>query len=296
MFDLSDDAMDELAAQTGGIPDFIMNDPRFNLEDEASSSIATPPRPPSTVNPAALMDTSSSSSSSSSSRALSSSYPSSVTSSGLPSTPPSSDSYLLPVNELTLLRAFMRIAARLGSSGSLWDLSACSPFCLTRPTEGPIDIGGGGDGICGGGGGGGGGGPSPPNPALLPPTWQPTTTQLLVPHHPVLDFLPWPSARDRVIEVFGLPESERPPAAAGPLALVEFAYDAEDSAEGMRIWGSDPYDPTGWEVGQVLFERWWFIFDRPIIEQSNRWRALRGAGALTLKGQKGRPDVFSMEM
>jgi hypothetical protein len=66
------------------------------------------------------------------------------------------------------------------------------------------------------------------------------------------------------------------------LALLQFVYDLEDGAEGIRIWGGDPYDSTCWEVGQLLFERWWFIFDREIIEQSNRWRALRGASNLRM--------------
>lgn len=72
----------------------------------------------------------------------------------------------------------------------------------------------------------------------------------------------------------------RPSAARSPTAIVQFAYDLEDNSEGMRIWGNDPYDPTSWEVGQVLFERWWFIFDREIIEQSNMWREMRGAARL----------------
>lgn len=274
MLDFPDSALEELAAQTEGLPNFILDGTRLNLEDEASSANATPANLPFTIDPAALLDTSSAGPSSTA--LSSSSYPSPDTSSGVATTP-SADSYLLPVNELTLLRAFLRIATRLGSSGSLWDLEARSPFCAAKPTAEPTNIG---IDI-------GGSGPAGPDPALLPPTWQPTASQVLVPHHPMLDFLPWPSARDRIIEVFGLPESARPPAAAGPLALVEFAYDVEDGAEGMRIWGADPFDPSSWEVGQVLFEKWWFVFDRGIVEQSNRWRALRGAGSLTMKEQGG---------
>ena len=106
-------------------------------------------------------------------------------------------------------------------------------------------------------------------------------------HHPMLDFLPWPSVRDRIISIFNLPVEARPPAATGPLGLVQFAYDMEDSAEGVRIWGEDPYDDRNWEVGQVFFERWWFIFDNEIIEQSNRWRDLRGANRLKMSNGNG---------
>ncbi|KAL2021584.1 hypothetical protein VTK56DRAFT_6937 [Thermocarpiscus australiensis] len=164
------------------------------------------------------------------------------------------DSYLLPMSELTLLRAFLRIATRLNAAQSVWDLTANSPFNL---------------------------GTGPPA-EQLPPTWQPTASQVLVPHHPVLDLLPWPGARDRMISVMSLPDDVRPPAARGPLSLVSFIYDMEDGAEGVRIWGGDPYDEKSWEVGQVVFERWWFVFDRDVIERSNYWRSLRGAPPLRM--------------
>lgn len=167
------------------------------------------------------------------------------------------DSYLLPVNELTLLKAFFRISSRIGNNtNDIWSLDCISPFAL-------------------------GGGTSPDK---LPLAWRPTNTQRNVPHHPVFDFLPWPGARDRIIMILSLPDAARPPGARGPMAMVNFVYDFEDSAEGVRIYGSDPYDPGSWEVGQLLFERWWFLFDREIIANSNRWRQIRGAPPLLLKG------------
>ncbi|KAH0600464.1 hypothetical protein MHUMG1_01460 [Metarhizium humberi] len=164
------------------------------------------------------------------------------------------DSYLLPVHELTLLRAMLRIADRLGCKGSLWSLDALSPFNQGIATP----------------------------PDQLPRPWRPTPSQVLIPHHPLFDFLPWPSVRDKIIGILSLPDDARPPTASGPLALVNFAYDFEDNAEGVRIYGSDPYDPSCWEVGQVLFQRWWFLFDRDIVDNSNRWRRLRGAPVLAL--------------
>ncbi|POR39337.1 Uncharacterized protein TPAR_00461 [Tolypocladium paradoxum] len=170
------------------------------------------------------------------------------------------DSYLLPVHELTLLRAMLRIAQRIGCREQLWSLDAVSPF--NKGVATPDD--------------------------QLPVPWRPTPSQVLVPHHPLLDFLPWPGVRDRIIGILSLPDEARPPNATGPLALVNFAYDFEDNAEGVRIYGGDPYDPACWEVGQVFFERWWFIFDRDIIDNSNRWRRLRGAPPLAIKGSDER--------
>lgn len=166
------------------------------------------------------------------------------------------DSYHLPVHELTLLKAFMRISQRIGCQGQLWSLDAVSPFHSGAAT--PSD--------------------------QLPASWRPTPSQVLVKHHPILDFMPWPSVREKVIGLFSLPDEMRPPHASGQLALVNFAYDFEDNAEGVRIYGDDPYDAGSWEVGQVFFERWWFLFDRDIIENSNRWRRLRGAAPLAIKG------------
>ncbi|KAF3350582.1 hypothetical protein VdG2_01046 [Verticillium dahliae VDG2] len=119
------------------------------------------------------------------------------------------DRYLLPMADLTLLRAFLSIADRLGCATELWS-----------PT------------------------------------------------------------------IFNMPEALRPPGARDALAPIQFAYDLEDEAEGVRIWGGDPYDATGWEIGQTFFERWWFIFDRDVVAQSNRLREIRGAARLHLRGPR----------
>ncbi|CRK44288.1 hypothetical protein BN1723_000974 [Verticillium longisporum] len=168
------------------------------------------------------------------------------------------DRYLLPMADLTLLRAFLSIADRLGCASELWSPTSNSPFNK------------------------GGGTPA----ALLPPSFRPTPTQVQLPHHPMLDFLPWPSVRDRIISIFNMPEALRPPGARDALAPIQFAYDLEDEAEGVRIWGGDPYDATGWEIGQTFFERWWFIFDRDVVAQSNRLREIRGAARLHLRGPR----------
>ncbi|KAI0525860.1 hypothetical protein F5B22DRAFT_256939 [Xylaria bambusicola] len=218
-----------------------------SLEGEASlnATEATSFNFPDTINPSALIDSSSNSPSASDNTDITDvSFP---------------DSYYLPVNELTLLRGLMRIAIRLRcNTTNIWDLGANSPF--NDGTHTPLTT------------------------QELPLTWRPTRSQSSIPHHPVIDLLPWPSVRDRILLFMGLPDEARPPALAGPLAHAKLAYDLEDSAEGIRIWGDDPCEPSSWEVGQVLFERWWFIFDRQIIDQSNYWRRLRGAATLCVKG------------
>lgn len=184
-----------------------------------------------------------------------------IDSSSLSSSPSSSegqtfpDSYQLPLLQLTLLKAVMRIADRLNLKPDLWDLGGNSAFNTGTATPA----------------------------SLLPPSWQPTPSQVAIPHHPVFDLLPWPGVRERAIFILSLPDELRPPRAQGALAIVNFAYDVEDTAEGVRIYGDDPYDPGNWELGQVMFERWWFLFDNSIISTSNRWRRARGAPPLLLK-------------
>ncbi|KAK4119718.1 hypothetical protein N657DRAFT_637072 [Parathielavia appendiculata] len=199
------------------------------------------------------------------------------------STPPptaalSGDSYHLAVPPLTLLRALTRIATRLNAMPSVFSLTAASPFTI-------------------------GSGPHPVS--QLPRPWQPTPTQLTVPHHPVLDLLPWSGVRDRLIGFLTLGlsvagdggdgnedgnESGGVWATAGGggtgSGLVDFIYDMEDGGEGIRVWGADPYDEANWEVGQVVFERWWFVFDRRVVERSNHLRRRRGAPPLRVVGTR----------
>lgn len=164
------------------------------------------------------------------------------------------DEAYLEMTELTLLRGCMSIARRMNVHELIWSLSATSPFA---------------------------------DPAMamaqfihLPNNLQPTLVQMTIPHHPVIDLLPWPSARDRMIKILSQPPEVRPPSAASPMALLDFIYDIEDGAEGVRIVGSDPYSDRNWEIGEKVFRSWWWMFDRDIISQSNQLRALRGAPML----------------
>ncbi|KAM7203322.1 protein of unknown function (DUF3425) domain containing protein [Rhypophila sp. PSN 637] len=192
------------------------------------------------------------------------------------------DSYLLPMPELILLRALLRIAVRLNAH-AVWDMAANSAFNGSPDISWTCD---------------------------LPAAWKPTPLQITTPHHPLIDLLPWPSVRDKMLRMLTLPSSSSTSCRAAELLggdevehqslaeeglpkpavlqdcedgvppLVGFIYDMEDGAEGIRIWGDDPYKGDNWEVGQVVFQRWWFLFDRPVVERSNYLRRLRGADVL----------------
>lgn len=169
------------------------------------------------------------------------------------------------------------IASRLNLTDNLWDLAGISPF-YTGPggisrsattnsrSQNPVLA----SGLC-------------PEAFLnLPENYRPTQVQRLVPHHAFLDLLPWPTVRDKLIQVFSIPIHLRPPSAADPMALVSLVHDMEDPSEGMRICGPDPFSPDVWEIGQLVFQRWWWAFERSIVESSNRLRRERGQQGLIL--------------
>lgn len=184
------------------------------------------------------------------------------------------DDRTLEVPSLTLLNAATKVAYRLNLAHLIWDLTATSPFYRPDSTlpsheasststpipEGSIDT------------------------TTIPSHLQPTPTQRFIPHHPVIDLLPWPATRDKLIQVFNLPEHLRPKSAQDPMALVRLVYDMEDvGGEGIKVRCGDPFNAQGWEIGQVVFERWWWAFDAGVVDQSNWLRRERGEGSLVLR-------------
>ncbi len=163
------------------------------------------------------------------------------------------DEGTLDVPSLQVMKAGLYIAEMLDCAESLWDFSALRVFDKS----------------------------SIPTP-FLPPNLEPTEVQRRIPHHPLLDLFPWPSVRTKLIIVFSQPVQFRPPIARDPLALMHMYYDIDDSAEGLRISGSDWHSAENWEVGQTLFKNWWWAFDRSVVDSSNALRAKRGAQKLML--------------
>ncbi|KAK2740558.1 hypothetical protein FQN57_006062 [Myotisia sp. PD_48] len=218
------------------------------------------------------------------------------------------DDKLLEVPTLPLLRAVLTIATRLNLTDHLWNPSGISPF-YTGPASCTI-----GGNSCLKFSSPSSSSPSSPSSssssssspassntspssssssnnvpfwlpeciASLPAHFRPTATQRLIPHHAFLDLLPWPNTRDKLIQVFSIPPHLRPPSAADAMGFLNLIYDMEDPAEGLRVCGSDPFSPDVWEVGQVVFQRWWWAFEGSIIESSNRLRRKRGERGLVL--------------
>ena len=147
----------------------------------------------------------------------------------------------------------LTIATRLNCADRLWDLTADSPFHVSTQSE-----------------------PFYSWALTLPTNLQPTAKQLNNAHHPILDLLPWPSVRDKLIGMYSLPADFWPKHAADGTVcdLMRLVYDLEDG--GVRLWGSDPAAEEAWEVGEQFLEAWWWALDRRVLEGANRRRKMRG--------------------
>ncbi|RDK39600.1 DAGAT-domain-containing protein [Aspergillus phoenicis ATCC 13157] len=87
--------------------------------------------------------------------------------------------------------------------------------------------------------------------STLPESLRPTALQRLVPHHPWLDFFPFPEMRDRLIVA----------ATAGYLDEDELCrdlmafWDTRNSGATLVVWGV-PWDPWNWEVTEAFLAKW----------------------------------------
>lgn len=133
----------------------------------------------------------------------------------------------------------------------------------------------------------------------LPWNLQPTPAQLTIPHHPILDALPWPSVREKLICILSLPSMFRPPVAQDDdpcgtgqaNAIQRLTHDLDDLQEGTRAYGNavgwdscSELVEDAWEMGECFYRNWWFCIDPNAVVTTNRRRRERGVRALKLKG------------
>jgi len=105
-------------------------------------------------------------------------------------------------------------------------------------------------------------------PDKLPPPIAPTLKQQIVPHRTYVDTLPWSSLRDRIL--------------SSVMTINEDELFFDLASGDLKVWGSTPWDPAGWEVGPNFARKWWFLMDDGIMRMTNFWRAQRGEEALVL--------------
>lgn len=123
--------------------------------------------------------------------------------------------------------------------------------------------------------------------SVLPTNLLPTPIQGQVPHHPILDILPWPSVRTKLIMVFAQPAHLRPPIARDETCVMRLLQDVDDEKDGVRIANcqgndADALCERSWEIGSAFYRNWWWALNTDVVERSNQLRRDRGAGPLTL--------------
>lgn len=171
-----------------------------------------------------------------------------------PSAPTLPLDQVLDVPSLKILNAAIRIAELMNCDESVWN-----PFFKRTLDSSSL-----------------------PNLALIPANLIPTEAQRTIPHHPLIDILPWASVRTKLTYVFAMPPHLRPCTARDPLAVLQIAFDLDDLKEGCRVVGGNGLGEEDWEIGEAFLKHWWWALDRHVIENTNRLRALRGAERLKI--------------
>ncbi|CAI7669428.1 unnamed protein product [Penicillium manginii] len=105
----------------------------------------------------------------------------------------------------------------------------------------------------------------------IPPCLRPSYIQLHVPHHPWLDFFPFPRMRDCMILAGDSFDDD-------DLChdLMAF-WDTRNTAATLLVWGNS-WEAKNWEVTEGFARKWkWLLLDSPeLLISTNRWRRSRG--------------------
>ncbi|PWY91646.1 hypothetical protein BO94DRAFT_623062, partial [Aspergillus sclerotioniger CBS 115572] len=105
----------------------------------------------------------------------------------------------------------------------------------------------------------------------IPASLRPTVIQRLVPHHPWLDFFPFPRMRDLMILAGdSLDEDDL------CRDLMAF-WDTHNTGATLLVWG-ESWDPQNWEATEEFVRKWhWLLAGSPeLLASTNFWRAKRG--------------------
>ncbi|KAK3381756.1 hypothetical protein B0H63DRAFT_476568 [Podospora didyma] len=108
-------------------------------------------------------------------------------------------------------------------------------------------------------------------PAPTPPkSLQPTALQLTVVHNPLIDCIPFPSMRDRILSASAIIDME--------------TLRNDVLTMGFMCWGRRPWDARGWEIPAAFVDKWWWLLDEDIVAMTNFWREERADEVLVWRG------------
>ncbi|KAJ5776875.1 hypothetical protein N7520_000121 [Penicillium odoratum] len=112
----------------------------------------------------------------------------------------------------------------------------------------------------------------------IPPSLRPTEVQRRIPHHPWLDFFPFPNLRDNLIAVQDEIDDDE-------LChdLMAF-WDTRNTEATLLVWGLS-HEPRNWEVTEAFARKWGFLLVgcQELLRSSNYWRVKRGERPLIWK-------------
>ncbi|EJD01041.1 uncharacterized protein FOMMEDRAFT_141779 [Fomitiporia mediterranea MF3/22] len=115
------------------------------------------------------------------------------------------------------------------------------------------------------------------NAYCLPQSLRPTLVQRTVPHESVIDGIPHPELRDRMILL------------RGRFDIVDALH---EYAKSLTLHGDDVLAHNNWEIGESWLRRYGFLVEQPILNICNRWRRERGESELLLTDiQHAAPDL-----
>ncbi|OBZ76431.1 hypothetical protein A0H81_03572 [Grifola frondosa] len=102
----------------------------------------------------------------------------------------------------------------------------------------------------------------------LPSSLQPTLAQTTVPHESVIDTIPHPELRDRIIALRG---------------RFDFIRCIHDYRLAVTIHGDDVVDHSNWEIAESWLRRYIYLVDQETLDITNRWRRERGESELRIR-------------
>lgn len=155
-----------------------------------------------------------------------------------------SEHRFLVLSEFSVQRAFVNNATMLAIDAAvLADYDGLSPWTIMNPFFAPSKS--------------------------FPQSLSPTPLQLRTHHHPFLDLLAPSGLRDNIH--VGVLDDEQED------QLCQSIHE-----DGLKVWGGQPWSPTGWEFSQSFVDRWGWLMDEGSIDSSNFWRFERGDPPLRL--------------
>lgn len=112
----------------------------------------------------------------------------------------------------------------------------------------------------------------------IPSSLRPTTIQRTVPHHPWLDFFPFPRMRDTLILACAANSEFDDDELCHDLMAF---WDTRNTNATLLVWGP-PWDPGNWEVTETFVRKWGWLLkgSRELFVSTGTWRRKRGEKAL----------------